>query len=211
MLSLRLPRRDERGFTLIEVLISTVILAVIIVPLANALIGFFRSTADTTGKLSESHDLQIATAYFAQDVESLGVHDWSTASFALKQSVEVNVAATGGNYPCGTAGTAAVRLVWDEPTGASQNPDVSIASYVVQPTSTESQLHRVVCRKSGASTVVLSDTVLGHNIGTATASCSTTCTAAPGIPQSVSLDLTIKNPATTAGISVTLVGQRRQS
>ena len=151
MLIRRPSLRDERGFTLVEMLITVAILGIIIVPLANALIGFFRNSADTTGRLSESHDVQIAAAYFAQDVQSVGVHDWKTSGFPLKQSVETNVTGTAGVNPCGTSSTPAViRLAWDDPTAAVGEPPTAVASYYVQTVGGESQLHRKLCKGSGA-------------------------------------------------------------
>jgi prepilin-type N-terminal cleavage/methylation domain-containing protein len=220
MLRQRVPRRDERGFTLIEVLISVVILGIIIVPLGNALFGFFRNTADTTGRLSESHDLQIAAAYFAQDVQSVGRRNWTSVDFPFNQSVEVGVAAGSGLYPCSTGSTpaAAVRLAWDDPTDASNDPPTVIVSYFVLTVGTESQLHRLKCTRppSGGPSTVESDVVLAHNISNVTATCVTACgggTGLPAVPQLITLTLTIKNAATTdAGIkNVDLVGQRRQT
>jgi prepilin-type N-terminal cleavage/methylation domain-containing protein len=206
--------RDDEGFTLIELLIAIVILAVIIVPLSNGLIAFFRNTDNTTGTLSESHDLQIAAAYFAQDVQSLGVRDWTASPFALKQSVEIGVAGGAGTYPCGThpAADLVARLVWDDPTSASSAPVSIRASYVVQTVGGELQLHRLLCGNGTAA--VTSDVILVHNLDTAgPALCPATtaqCTA-PTVPQQMNLTITIKNRATSSALVHTLTGQRRQS
>lgn len=204
--------RDDRGVTLIEVLIAMAILTVIMVPLGNAMISFFRNTDETNGRLSESHDAQIAAAYFAQDVQSLGRRDWGATGFGLQQSIEVNVASAGGLFPC-APGTpnAVIRFLWDDTTAG-----VVRVSYVVQTVGTERQLHRIVCIGSSA---VSSDVVLAHNLDPAAAvgpaACATSCVGGvgvPAVPQWVKLTLTLKSPATTgAGLNVTLVGQRRQT
>jgi prepilin-type N-terminal cleavage/methylation domain-containing protein len=212
-------RRDDRGVTLIEVLVAIVILGIIIVPLGNALISFSRNTDDTTRRLSESHDVQIMAAYFAQDVQSLGVRNWSAPPYPLQQSIELNVADNGGVYRCGTTGSAvAVRFAWDDPTTASGLGRV-IVSYVVK-TGAERQLHRITCVGSSTPT---SDIVLAHNVDTAPPSlvcydASTPmaavvdCTSAPAVPQTVKLTVTIKNPGSTGpALTVTLTGQRRQT
>jgi prepilin-type N-terminal cleavage/methylation domain-containing protein len=202
-------RADDQGMTLIELLMVIVILGIIVVPLGDAMIMFFRQTGNTTHRLSESHDAQIADAYFAQDVASIGRHDWTAAPFPLAQSIEVNVGATQGLDPCGTAATpaAVVRLLWDDPS-AAQTPAVYRVSYVVETVGGEQQLHRIECR--GSSTAY-SDLVLAHNLVSASVSCSTTCTSAT-VPQTVTLTLQIRASGTTDPIlTVTLTGQRRQT
>jgi prepilin-type N-terminal cleavage/methylation domain-containing protein len=207
--------RDDRGVTLIEVLLAIVILGIIIVPLSNALIAFSRNTDDTSRRLSESHDVQIMAAYFAQDVQSVGVRDWTADGYPLKQSIATNIAYDGVPYPCGATGTpaAVVRLAWDDPTTVSGTPDTVRVSYVVENVGAERQLHRIRC--VGLSTAPTSDIVLAHNLDTIDApSCLPTvaCTSAPAVPQTVKLTLTVRNPGDSgSALPVTLTGQRRQT
>ena len=211
----KVPRRarDERGFTLTELLITLVILGAIAVPLGNALIGFIRHTDDTTRRLSESHDIQIAAAYFAQDVQSVGARDWSAFPYPLRQSIEANAPAAGGLYPCGAPGlpAAVVRLAWDDPQSASATPPVVRVSYVVVTAGVERQLRRVVC---SGSAIPVSDLVLAHNVDVVdpVLSCSSPCASAPAVPSSVTLTLSIRNPNSMgSAVSVDLTGQRRQT
>ncbi|MGI5246194.1 PulJ/GspJ family protein [Dactylosporangium sp. CA-139066] len=194
-------RRDERGLTLIEVLVAIAILGIIAVPLANAVIGFIRNTDDTTRRLNESHDAQIMVAYFAQDVQSVGVRDWAKDGFPLKQSVFPNV------DQCGAAGVskAVVTFAWDD----LARSDVVRVSYVVMTRGAERQLHRIRCTASSTS-----DTVLAHNVdGDPILSCTAPidCSAAPGVPQRVTLKVTIKADGGQQPFTVTLDGQRRQT
>jgi prepilin-type N-terminal cleavage/methylation domain-containing protein len=206
--------RDTSGFTLVELLITMVVLGIIVGPLAGAMIVYLRNTGAVAQRLGESHDAQIAAAYFAQDVQSVGVRDWTAYPYPLKQSVERNVAATGGLYPCGAAGTptALLRLAWDDPTSATDRRTV-VVSYVQQTVDGEQQLRRITCAGSAAPDVV----VLVHNVDTATAvsvTCSTTCegTATVPVPATITLAFGVKDPADTgAALSVTLTGQRRQT
>jgi prepilin-type N-terminal cleavage/methylation domain-containing protein len=211
-------RRDDRGVTLIEVLIVIVLLGIIAAPIAGALIGFLRNTNQLQFRLAESHDAQISSAYFAQDVQSIGVHDWTAAPYPLKPSVEQNVAATGGTYPCGTASTpnAVLRLAWDDPAVATGTPSYVVVSYVVQVVGTEQQLRRLRCVNS--SSTISSDIIIAHNLVSAPVA---TCATAAGVPQScaglpvpqiVSLPLTVRKDGNTGNaLTVTLVGQRRQT
>ncbi len=208
-------KRDDRGVTLIEVLVSVVILGIIIAPLSAALIAFLRNTDDTTRRMDESHDVQITAAYFTQDVQAIGVRDWSTSPYRLRQSIELNAPFNSGLYPCGATGTpnALVRFAWDDPRSAAANPVVIAASYVVMPSTDglEQQLHRITC----ADGVVQSDVVLAHNVDGVLSppGCPTPadCTRVP-LPQTVSLQLNIKDPGNTgAALAVTLTAQRRQT
>jgi prepilin-type N-terminal cleavage/methylation domain-containing protein len=206
-------RRNDEGVTLIELLMAIIILSIIIVPLSNALIVVMRNTDDINRRLNESHDIQIATAYFAQDVQNTGVRDWTSvgSQFTLKQSIELNAPYDSGLYfPCGSAGTpnAIVRFAWDDPSTATGTPGTFIASYVVVDSGTEHQLRRIACTPSGTNTVILVHNLVGTP---AAPTCSSSCTATTP-PQQVSLSITIKDPSSTgSAISLVLSGQRRQT
>jgi prepilin-type N-terminal cleavage/methylation domain-containing protein len=209
-------KRSEAGFTLIELLITVTILSVISLPLGNLMIGFLHNSKDTTGRLAESHDAQISAAYFAQDVASLGARDWTdtTTPYAYLQSVELAAPATGGLYPCGTAGTpnAVIRLAWDDyPSGAAAAPVQTRAAYVVETVGGQQQLHRITC--SGSATPV-TDVTLAHDLVSASASCATSCTGSgSSLPRRITLNLTVADSASSPGTSypIALTGERRQS
>jgi len=203
-------RRDDAGVTLIELLLAIVLLGIIAVPLGGALISFFRNTNATTDRLAESHDAQIASAYFGQDVENIGVRTWNLPSgpYTLGTSVETNAPPKSGTFPCGPVGdpNAVIRMAWDDPTGASTLRKV-IVSYVVRQVGAEKQLHRLRC-DDGTSNPT-SDIVLAHKVQ----SVGTPVLTGPvaGVPQSISLALTLKAPTDPGSLAVTLFGQRRQT
>src|SRR2546423_547612 len=60
----------DAGFTLLEVLLSTVILVVIIGALAEAIYATAHNSTSSVQRVNESHDVQIASAYLATDVQS---------------------------------------------------------------------------------------------------------------------------------------------
>jgi prepilin-type N-terminal cleavage/methylation domain-containing protein len=211
----RFSRRGQAdaGFTLIELLITVVILGVITLPLGNFVIAYFQNSTQTTARLNESHDAQMAAAYFAQDVSNMGTRQGQS----LAQSV------WPGNFPdksCGSsvggvniaAKNQILLLKWDTVTWA--NPTESVrtdsAAYVVMSASGETQLHRVYCQ--GGSQV--SDVIVAHDIAPSAlpqVTCSTTCTAG-AVPTTVQLTLNIKDPVDAgSAYSITLTGQRRQT
>lgn len=218
---LGLKRRDDAGFTLIELLLVVVITGVVAVPFGGVVLSILRNTDDTTSRLSESHDVQIASAYFARDVSAVGVRDWSDSagSYPLLQSVELDPTAAGGRYPCGAASlpSAVVRLAWDDyttlpdaGTGASGVTSVMRVAYIVRTVNGEQQLHRVACAGSATPT---SDVVLAHNVVSVAAACNVACTGSgSNVPRTVSLTVTVHGARSTASnLVTTLTGDRRQT
>jgi prepilin-type N-terminal cleavage/methylation domain-containing protein len=64
---------DDAGFTLIELLVSVVILGFIVAAISTALIAVIHNTNGTSQRLAESHDAQVAAAYFGNDAQSAAV------------------------------------------------------------------------------------------------------------------------------------------
>jgi prepilin-type N-terminal cleavage/methylation domain-containing protein len=227
--TMHMSRRDE-GFTLVELLITIVLLGVIIVPLGNVIIGFLRNTDAISVRLTESHDAQISAAYLAADVAGVGVRDWadttSSPPFPLKQSIETStVTNAGGSYPCVPPTVVGrtpnsnplVRLIWDDFSGGVTNsPSQRRVAYVLESVAgqTQKELHRIVC--AGSSTAI-SDAVLAHDVVSASASCAgaggASCVGAGGqVPATVTVSLTVQDPRNTGSpYSIVLTGQRRQT
>jgi len=133
--------------------------------------------------------------------------------------VERNVAYGASLYPCGTAGTTPiVTLAWDDSSGPGVTTKVRVA-YVVQTSSGQGELHRLRC---DGSTVVVSDVTVAHELNPdlqPTVECdgaspapADDCAAAPGVPKTVTLKLSLKGPKNRdPAYPVILTGQRRQS
>ncbi len=196
---------DERGLTLTELLITVVLMGLIMAPLSNAAFGFFRITDMTNQRLNESHDIQLAAAYFAQDVQSVGVRDWSAYPFPPQPSVEGGVPYNSGLFPCGDPGTppAAIRFAWDDPPSPTGAPTKVTVAYLVWTIGGEKQLRRITCRNG--STAPDSDIVVAHNVDSA----RPLPIGADGV---ITLRLEIRDPANTdVPVTVDLQGQRRQT
>jgi prepilin-type N-terminal cleavage/methylation domain-containing protein len=210
--------RDDRGFTLIEMLIAVTLLGIIIVPLSMAMIVFFKNSSATTDRMAESHDVQIASAYFAQDVQSVGARDWTSPTLATMQSIDVTPFT--GSFACGTGGTELIRFRWDNPsvTPGVAPTDIRV-TYVAQGGTggTERQLHRRTC----VGATLSSDVLLVHNLDTIdltypqvacanTAGVAQSCGTNPA-PAKVTLTLKIRAPRNADALTMALVGQRRQT
>jgi prepilin-type N-terminal cleavage/methylation domain-containing protein len=199
-------KSDDRGLTLPEVMIAITILAIIVAPLTEALIGFVRNTDATTRRMNQSHDIQLATTYFGRDIQNLGVRDWSSPTLALQQSVN------NPSYPCTGPGTAVLSLAWDDPTTASGSPTVIRVTYLVRDVGAEHQLRRLLCRGSAT---VASDIVVAHNLvgtpGPPVCQPSPCTGAGNAVPQRVTLTVTVGDPLDPSPTTVTLTGQRGQS
>jgi prepilin-type N-terminal cleavage/methylation domain-containing protein len=207
------PRRHDAGFTLVELLMTVAILAVIMVPLAGVVIGWLNNADATTDRLALSHDAQISAAYFAQDVAAVGTRDYAAVNTPFKQSIQLDAAYNAGGYTCGTATTPAAKVRFLSDVGDNSAPTptstTEVIAYYLKAAGPVSELHRMRC--SGSSTPV-SDVVVAHYVdpATATVTCSSTCTAAPSVPQQVTLAFTVTKPSVGA-YPISLNGQRRQT
>lgn len=63
-------RRDEDGFTLMEMVLATGLLTMVVGTIAMALVLYLRATEETTDRLAESPEAQIASVYLTRDAQS---------------------------------------------------------------------------------------------------------------------------------------------
>src|SRR3954447_6708008 len=89
----------DDGFTIIELLITIVIMGVITLPLGNLVISYFQQTTETQVRVGLSHDEQIAAEYLAGDVQSAGLH---ATDLSLQTSIWLS---SSGAPACGSGVT----------------------------------------------------------------------------------------------------------
>ncbi len=75
----RTPRRED-GFTLPELIITVTIIGIIAAGLTGVVISYLKTTTDTQSRLTESHDVQFAAAYWQRDVASIGVRNYDSVN-----------------------------------------------------------------------------------------------------------------------------------
>jgi len=202
---------DDSGFTLVELIAAIVIMGVITIPLGNFMLEYLQNTTDSQARISDSHDMQIAAAYFSQDVSNMGLRD---ASYNFQASAWRPDAATLPAQYCGqSSGNLVLLLKWNavNTTTAAGGvtteaaPKVSSAAYVNE----SGSLHRLYCDSSNSTT---SDTPLVDSLSSAAATCdnTTTCdTVTP--PSTITLNLVIASAGDRASPgSVPLIEHRRQ-
>lgn len=99
--------RAEDGFSLAELLVGIVVVGIIMGSIAAALIVGLRTTDQTTERLNESHDVQISSAYLANDVQSAASVSVTGAGTCASQTTIVTFTYADGRvatYACGPGG-----------------------------------------------------------------------------------------------------------
>lgn len=104
---------DQQGFTLVELMIAIAITGLIVSAIAGALIVSFATTGVTQARLAESHDVQITSAYLANDVQSaasVNLSSGGTCSGASTTLVTFNYEHGNAEYACGTAANGETQV-----------------------------------------------------------------------------------------------------
>lgn len=210
-------RHPDEGFTLVELVVSVAILAIVAAGLSGVVLSYLRNTVDTQARLTESAAVQFAAAYWQRDVASIGVRsttydtDASVHSFPLQQSVGLTACTLPANA------SAVVTLGWSEyaSLGPTDTPTQVKVTYATRPAGGAFELLRVRCG-SQPSTVQ----VAGSLAVVPTVTCRDADRTAVGctgsgadVPAIVELSLTVHDASGTnlPTYQATLSGQRRQT
>jgi prepilin-type N-terminal cleavage/methylation domain-containing protein len=159
-----LADRPEGGFSLIELLIVSLVLPIVVGAITLSLISVFSLQGGVANRLSDSSDAQVVSANFDRDVQSASLittYGTSTSPSPCETSTQV-----------ANADRQVLGLQWGSGgTGAVQTE----VSYVEVPVGTSNNLVRNNCQIG--STTPVSSTVVSNNIAsnqTASVTCSAT-------------------------------------
>jgi prepilin-type N-terminal cleavage/methylation domain-containing protein len=177
--------RGERGFTLVELMLSIVISGIILAPITAGVIVGLRTTAETSNRLSGSNDAQLLAAWLTPDIQSTG-----------NQAGDV-VAAPTANTECSGVSNR-LRLKWRETNGTTTT---YVAAYaVVAGVDGRWYLKRYYCVNGGAATVH----IVNRNLASSTAATATTSS------QKVTMTVTeATTPTDPTPYTITVSGNRR--
>ncbi len=215
----RLRSSGDDGFTIVELVLAVTILGIIIVPLGNFILAYLDNVNETQARMSESHDMQIATAYFSQDVANVGLRG-PTDPFPLLPSIFTS------GFSCLPAdGTGVVMLQWDKHDTATTNSTTvgTRRTETVTYYTKAGTLHRRYCPDPSDTTATTTpppdstrdvDLVLMHNVVSSSPPVVTcapgACNAAPAVPTDVTLTVDLRGFGADENTSVVLKGHRRQ-
>jgi len=206
--------RAEDGFTLIELVISVAILGIVSAALCGVVLQYVKTTVDTSARLDESPEQQFISAYWQNDVSSLGRQTFS-GSIPLNPAQSVFVDAPGPAN-CGSAvGTVVVAFAWNEFPVNAADPNSAWGAtpqevaYVTVPSGARTLLERVRCRNGVAGQP---QTVARNLLGKPTISCNTPCGSPTSPPGRVSMTFVIKDAdhPNSPGYTTTVSADRRQ-
>ncbi len=124
----------ERGFTLIEVVASVVILGIIAAPLGMAMVLGFRTAFSQQESISRTSDVQQLSSYFPSDVQSVDAQGVNPT--------DANNSAICREDPTADQ-TSLITFVWNEDQGISGQ---SMARYIAEGSGSSSKIVRRFCR-----------------------------------------------------------------
>lgn len=199
-------RLNDEGFTLVELLIVIVIMGVIVPALGAAVFSVLQNSNATTQRMVQSHDGEIATAFFANDVQSADVSPTATSPLSSTDT------------RCDNGSSVVVRLAWTEygSGGSVTSPQVASYNLAVYGTSTGAAgpiLRRYFC--SGPSYAgplsLISNVAIAANLASTTSATVSVASCPDLSPRGATLTVTDTAVGGVPGYVFSLSGTRRKA
>jgi prepilin-type N-terminal cleavage/methylation domain-containing protein len=219
MLNQSRNRRSDDGFTLIELVIAVAILGIVLVALTGMVFQYMRNVGETTSRMNESSDQQFVSAYWQQDVSSLGLRAKPVSgNVPSAQSVWL-----GSSPNCAVSGTPVVSFSWrdfkgvsaSDPTLAWTDAVLNTAAYYTTASGGQTSLYRKRCGDTNTD-ILLARYLTGDPTVTCAdgAGAATSCDGSAPFPASVSIEITVRDLEAkvhdSTGYTTKLTAQRRQ-
>lgn len=211
------PGGQEAGFTLIELVITVAIMGIISGALIGVVFQYLKVTSANRTRLSESTDQQFISAYWQQDVSSLGKRTFTPddKTNPVPSAGSVFTTATAGDCGFGV-GTPIVRFEWTAFEVGAATSDAAWAAtstqsvaYVLVDTGDTNEIRRIRCGGVRDSAFVVAHNVT--EVGAVT--CDPSPCSAVGLPETVSMRFTVKDTSEKSvdtSYTTTVTADRRQ-
>lgn len=198
-------RRNESGFTLVELLIAIVLLSLLAVAASLLLTTMLKINVQTKTGITDARSTELTIAYFNDDMRN------ATAT--------VNKVTTPGATPtCVTAGsnTLVIEMSGNTFTTASAAPVPYVVSYVTRVTGGYTELHRLECtptETTAAPDIELDTLSIAVQPTGAVPACATALSGMQTCAVTIYPIITSTPPKTPpdAGVPYTVTGTRRTS
>ena len=181
----RRPPALDVGFTLVEMVISVLILGIIMVPLTTSYVLGLGTASSTAQAVSNSSDAELVAAYLTTDISSANT---------------VSAADMTAGQTCSGGSTTILQFATTDLSVNGAAPTIYVSYVLVPNTDAEGQLHlaagsvdeldRITCSASGSptSSLTLARTIQVSPVPAA--SCDGSACSNNSTPQQVSLSLT---------------------